>query len=172
MLLTDNYKDQQRQLHESNNFYGTSSGIYKNEICALINATNPAAVLDYGCGKGGSASFIKKPLTLYDPCIPGRDAKPLPADMVICTDVLEHIEPEFLDSILDDLQRLTKSIGFFSIHTGPAKKVLIDGRNAHLIQEEFRWWLPKLWERFEIMAYNRAGGGFYVIVVPRGKKWL
>lgn len=167
-LLTDNYKEQQRQLHDSNDSYGTSSGIYKNEICSIITQVNPVDVVDYGCGKGLSKAFINKPLTLYDPCIAGRDTRPEPADMVICTDVLEHIEPELLDNVLDDLQRLTKKVGFFAIHTGPAKKVLSDGRNAHLIQEEYRWWLPRLWDRFDIMAYNRAGGGFYVIVGLKG----
>lgn len=166
--LTDEYKAQQKDLHK-NEHYGTSSTIYKDHIKSVIDVFNPETVLDYGCGKGLSASFITKPLTLYDPCIKGRDTLPKPSEMVICTDVLEHIEPDCLGSVLDHLKELTLTVGFFSIHTGPAKKVLSDGRNAHLIQEDFRWWLPKLWERFDILSYNRGGGGFYVIVVPRGE---
>lgn len=168
MLLTSEYKDQQKQLHESNVSYGTSSTIYKSQISGLIDFFKPAGVLDYGCGKGRAADFITKPLALYDPCIAGRDSPPKPSAMVICTDVLEHIEPDCLVSVLDHLKDLTLRLGFFAIHTGPALKILNDGRNAHLIQEDFRWWLPKLWERFDILSYNQSGAGFYVIVVPRG----
>ena len=58
-------------------------------------------------------------------------------------------------------------VGFFTIHTGPAGKVLADGRNAHLIQQPSSWWLPKLCERFEIDHLQRTKGGFAVIVSPR-----
>jgi hypothetical protein len=32
----------------------------------------------------------------------------------------------------------------------PAKKLLPDGRNAHLIQQPRDWWLPRLAQRFAI----------------------
>jgi hypothetical protein len=65
--------------------------------------------------------------------------------------------------VLDDLQTITK-VGFFTVHTGPAKKFLTDGRNAHLIQNPARWWLPKLCERWDILKVSPTQGGFYVIV--------
>ena len=168
MRLTDEYKEQQKELHESNKNYGTSSFIYKSHILGVIDFFKPKNVLDYGCGKGLSKQFIDTPLTLYDPCIKGLDSDPDSADLVICTDVLEHIEPECLDDVLDHLQKLTDLAGFFSIHTGPAIKILSDGRNAHLIQQEYNWWLPKIWSRFDLVSYGRGGGGFYVIVTKRG----
>lgn len=169
MLLTDNYKDLQTQLHTSNSSYGTSSFIYKDQINELINVSGAKTALDYGCGKGLSLAFVNIPLTLYDPCIKERSTPPVPADIVICTDVLEHIEPDCLDSVLRDLKRLTLSVGFFSIHTGPAVKVLADGRNAHLIQEGEGWWLPKLRVLFNIVSCDKSGGGFYVKVTPKGE---
>jgi len=43
---------------------------------------------------------------------------PSPASFVACIDVLEHIEPELLDNVLDDLRRVTAQIGVFTVHTG------------------------------------------------------
>jgi hypothetical protein len=82
-------------------------------------------------------------------------------------DVLEHIEPDCLDDVLDDLKRVTKGIGFFTVACGPAAKVLPDGRNAHLIQEPPEWWLPKLLERFDLYTFQRMPGGFAVSVVSK-----
>ena len=100
----------------------------------------------------------------YDPAIPKWSEVPDPHEMVACIDVLEHIEPEFLDDVLDDLKRLTIRLGFFSIHTGPAVKTLSDGRNAHLIQEPPKWWLPKIMDRFELRSFSNVDNGFWVIV--------
>ena len=84
-----------------------------------------------------------------------------------CIDVLEHIEPELLDNVLDDLQRVVLHVGVFTVHTGAALKVLADGRNAHLIQRSPAWWLPKFMERFELVAFNRMPQGFWVGVEAR-----
>ena len=102
----------------------------------------------------------------YDPAFP-EYGKAVSADLVCCIDVLEHIEPELLDNVLDELGAITTRYGLYSIHTGPAIKVLADGRNAHLTQKPSSWWLPRLCERFEIEALNRTGGGFYVLVTPK-----
>ena len=94
----------------------------------------------------------------YDPCIAGLDSEPKPAEFVVCGDVLEHIEPEYLDNVLDDIQRVTLNTCYLIIATQPAMKILPDGRNAHLIQEGFGWWAPKLAARFNVMSYKNLGG--------------
>ena len=80
--------------------------------------------------------------------------------------MLEHIEPACLDEVLDDLERVTRKIGFFVIANRPAKKVLADGRNAHLIQEDVDWWRARLERRF---AMHQIGvkSEEYVFVVRR-----
>ena len=65
----------------------------------------------------------------YDPGVPEYADKPSPAEFVFCCDVLEHIEPEYLDDVLDHLEELTEKILFATVHTGPAGKILSDGRN-------------------------------------------
>ncbi|HET9469625.1 MAG TPA: hypothetical protein VFO24_00885, partial [Usitatibacter sp.] len=81
-------------------------------------------------------------------------------------DVLEHIEPECLDEVLDDLQRVTRKIGFFVIATREAEKTLPDGRNAHLIQEPIAWWAPRLEKRFTVSQVREMAGEFAVVVRP------
>ena len=80
------------------------------------------------------------------------------------------VREEAIDAVLDDLQRITRQVGFFSIHLGPAQKVLPDGRNAHLIQETVSWWLLRLAPRFEVFqlqTHQIYGHGFWIIVRPK-----
>jgi hypothetical protein len=79
-------------------------------------------------------------------------------------DVLEHIEPEYVDAVFDHLEDLTEVVLFATIHTVPAKKELSDGRNAHLTVQPMEWWLPKFLERFSIQTVQAEGpGGFFVL---------
>ena len=119
-------------------------------------------LLDYGCGSNLSlretlAPQRKLTYQAYDPGVPEYSGDPEPSDMVVCVDVLEHIEPEFLDDVLDHLMHLTQGVIFCSINTGPAGKTLSDGRNAHLIQQPMEWWLPRIWERFFIQKFQAVG---------------
>jgi hypothetical protein len=171
MLISEDYKAQQRELHQ-NEYYGTASVSYAPLVTNLINQLQIDEMLDYGAGKGRLAESIKPDrkllIELYDPAQPDWSDTPSPRQFVTCIDVLEHIEPELLNNVLNDLQRVTKQYGFFTIHTGPAVKVLNDGRNAHLIQEDFRWWLPKLWSRFDIHSMSHTPSGFNVVVKANG----
>jgi len=117
------------------------------QIAQLLNTRD---ILDYGCGQRTLEQALGFPIRNYDPAIPGLDTPPEPADLVVCTDVLEHIEPECLDDVLDDLRRVTRKVGFFVIANRPAKKILPDGRNAHLIQEGIDWWRPRIAARFAL----------------------
>jgi hypothetical protein len=166
-LITDYYRELNRKLHELP-YYGVSGRLYADRVRALTDELGTRDVLDYGCGKRTLETALGFAIHNYDPCIAGLDAPPKPADVVACIDVLEHIEPELLDGVLDDLKRLTKKVAFLYIATRPAKKFLSDGRNAHLIQRPVAWWLPKLAQRFEISAVEVHQGAFLVIVrAPR-----
>ena len=100
----------------------------------------------------------------YDPGVPRFCKEPLPAELVCCIDVLEHVEPEHLDGVLDDLERLCEGIVFLSFFTGPALKTLSDGRNAHLIQQPMQWWLPKFWSRWDIQTVQIGAEGTYFVI--------
>jgi 2-polyprenyl-3-methyl-5-hydroxy-6-metoxy-1,4-benzoquinol methylase len=171
MLISESYRGEQTALHNNHN-YGVASVEFAPIVTKIINQMQIAEMLDYGAGKGRLAQSIEPDhdisITHYDPAIPAWAETPDSHQFVTCIDVLEHIEPDLIDNVLDDLVRVTEIMGFFSIHTGPAVKVLSDGRNAHLIQEPSSWWLPKIMSRFELLSFTRTKNGFYVTV---GSKW-
>ena len=170
-LISDEYREMQRKLHE-NPDYGIASVGYAPLVAEILTAVGVRELLDYGAGKGRLGQtlrqHIKEPLTIhhYEPAVPEWSARPQPCVFVACIDVLEHIEPHLLDNVLDDLQRVTRGVGVFTVHTEPAVKTLPDGRNAHLIQRPPEWWLPKFMERFSLATFNRMPQGFFVTVEP------
>lgn len=169
MLITEEYRRLQQELHR-NPSYGTASVKYAPLVAEVVTAHGVREILDYGAGKGRLGETLKQimksPVTVhhYDPAIPQWSAPPQPCALVACIDVLEHIEPDCLPAVLDDLKRVVTRCGVFTVATGPAVKVLQDGRNAHLIQKPAAWWLPQFMERFELVAFNRVEGGFWIVV--------
>lgn len=84
--------------------------------------------------------------------------------MVACIDVLEHIEPELLENVLDDLCRLAEAVVFLTVTTIAAFKTLSDGRNAHLTQQPMSWWMPKFFDRWDIQTMQGISEhSFFVI---------
>jgi hypothetical protein len=166
MKITPGYLELNRSLH-AGGFYGISGVHWAKIVGQICQAIGSRDVLDYGCGQRTLEKALGFPIHNFDPCIAGLDAAPSPADLVVCTDVLEHIEPDCLDEVLDDLKRVTRRFGFFVIATRPALKTLPDGRNAHLIQEGESWWLPKISARFEVQKVDRVEGEFLLMVAAR-----
>lgn len=167
-MISDNYRAQLTQLHTERPDFGTSSVMYAPIVQKLIAQFKPRQFVDYGCGKQALKPHVPIPYIPYDPAIPEISAPPGPADFVMTSDVLEHLEPEYLDSVLDDLQRITRKVGFHVVHTGAALHHLPDGRNAHIIQEPAEWWLPKFLERFDLLRFERMSLGFFVLVAKKG----
>lgn len=99
--------------------------------------------------------------------IPELAERPTQHDLVVCSDVLEHIERECIVSVLLDLQSLTSKVLFIDVAMREAKKVLADGRNAHLIQESGSWWLTELIHFFEPVFFQTYDGGFVAVLMPK-----
>jgi len=83
---------------------------------------------------------------------------------------LEHIEPDYLNSVLNDIARCIKKVGYLVINTQPAKKFLADGRNTHLIQQNKDWWIEKLSKIFVIpeKGFRENGSELQVVITPKG----
>ena len=167
-LISDSYRAQLAQLHTERPDFGTSSTMYAPYVAQLIRQFRPSNFLDYGCGKQAIKPHITVPYIPYDPAIDYVSSAPPPCDMVMTSDVLEHLEPECLEEVMNDLQRVTKKIGFHVVHTGAALHHLPDGRNAHIIQQPPEWWLPKFIDRFDIIRMERMPLGFMVVVAKKG----
>lgn len=164
-VISEAYREMNAQLHAERPTYGAGGHRWADEV---IRHAGTHDVLDYGCGKGTLQQALGFVISEYDPAIPGKDGEPEPAGFVVCTDVLEHIEPEQLTAVLADLRRVTRYRGLFVIATRPANKTLPDGRNAHLIQESTAWWLGQLvkagFEVVEIAEDVKQAGEFMVVV--------
>jgi len=137
MTISPEYLAQQKELHKNPN-YGVASLQYAPLVIQLFDQTGAKSVSDYGAGKCnlqkkmhelGTTEFEYYP---HDPAF-SEYGEPKQADLVCCIDVLEHVEPEHLNAVLDDLKRIIRKVGLFTIHTGPAVKTLSDGRNAHSV---------------------------------------
>jgi len=149
MKITPEYLALNRELHARGE-YGVSGTRWAATVLQIAGMLGTRDILDYGCGQRTLEQSLGFAIRNYDPCIAGLDTPPQPADLVVCTDVLEHIEPACLDEVLDDLQRLTLKAALLVIANRPARKTLPDGRNAHLIQQGRDWWLKRLALRFSI----------------------
>lgn len=169
MKISPEYLEQNRALHQAGD-YGVQGWRWAQPVMQLCQDLHTRDVLDYGCGQRSLEKALGFPIRNYDPCIPGLDAPPEPADIVACTDVLEHIEPACLDEVLDDLKRVTRVAGLFLVNTRPAMKFLPDGRNAHLIQEPKSWWLPRFEKRFQVSQVRELEGEFAVLVRARAAR--
>ena len=148
MSVSKSYKAMLVEMHGKTK-WGTSGDRWSGHVQARIVASQAKTVLDYGCGHGTMKRSLQRALPKldvreFDPGIVGKDSPPEPADLVTCTDVLEHVEPDMLDETLDALVALARRELFLVVSCRPANAVLPDGRNAHLIVEAPRWWLSQL----------------------------
>ena len=172
--ISEEYRKLQQELHENPN-YGIASTHFAPIVSDIIKVFKINSLTDYGAGKTRLFESLEKLNNTpkeyfpYDPAFP-EYGKPKTADLVCCIDVLEHIEQIFIDNVIKELSLITKNIGFYTVHMGPAGKFLSDGRNAHLIQKPTSWWLEKIIKFFDIIQLselNMMGKGFWLIVKPK-----
>ena len=149
-LISPGYLKEQQHLHfdhPKKHKYGTGGPMWIEQIRDVIRSSHHVTVIDYGCGKGLLAKMLMVQCQSYDPAIPEFSKLPHPADLVVCLDVLEHIEPEFLDNVLDHLVSLAEKQLFVAVSLKEAGRVLRDGRNAHLIVKDPEWWTKQIVKR-------------------------
>ncbi len=108
-------------------------------------------ILDYGCGQGQFKQELENlrkdeyKIFEYDPGITGKEKLPeSPVDLVMCADVLEHIEPDKIDNVIQHIYELSKMGCYLVISLCSTKVILPDGRNAHLLIKPVEWWIQKL----------------------------
>ena len=115
MLVSPEYTAQQQQLHEGGVYGGMGEPPYGRMIAEIVNKLDVRHLLDYGCGSRlsllrqfGVKQLIKHPFKYqaYVPCVERYETAPVPAEMVVCLDVLEHIEEDCIDEVLDHMMRM------------------------------------------------------------------
>lgn len=157
MLISPEYQQLCKQLHIDSPGWG--DGARMRDPAAIFDYCTELKtqdVLDYGCGKGALKEKFPFPIKEYDPAIPGKEHGNVPTDVVVCLDTMEHIELGLLPNVLEDLRRCTKKLLVMTINTGPAQRLLPDGRNAHLIQKPLGWWKDRLELYFTILGIKEV----------------
>ena len=115
----------------------------------VVNKEKPSFILDYGCGRSKLMEVLSrkeyvKNVYRYDPAVEEYNSLPVSSvDLVICTDVLEHIPREFLYRIVYKIYKLSDRV-FFSIGLTEATMILPNGENAHCTVMTKDWWLGYL----------------------------
>lgn len=172
-LISSNYTEMQRTLHAAPRGYGGRGNKWAGIVMQIASEYGATSILDYGAGAGTLAVTLKAtlPSTIrvseYDPAIKGKESLPDFADLVVCTDVLEHIEPECLDNVLAHLRSLARKALFIVVSTKASNKVLSNGKNAHLIIRPARWWK----KRFLVAGFTLHNPPTVVRQVPE-KEWV
>ena len=177
--LIDSYK----VLHEEE---GKFKGISLTPLVpTLINVTkenNCKTLLDYGCGKAipydkdrCKEVGLKNPVQelcniesfdLYDPAYDKYAELPdKKYDIVVCTDVLEHVAEQDIDYVLTQILSRSNKVVFLNISCRPAvkhfKEGKFKGKNVHISVFDPSWWghkIGNIWNNFNhLKIYTLCG---------------
>ena len=132
MITNKNYVEQYKLLNDKNKLYYESNlSIFNmiNEISLFINYLKPKNILDYGCGNGVLLKLLRHKypeinIDGYDPAI--KEFSVIPQnhyDMIINTDVLEHIPKSDIGDVVNHIKSLSNNV-FFCLHHGKAWTIL------------------------------------------------
>tara|TARA_R100000808_G_C2081311_1_gene105018 strand:+ start:53 stop:598 length:546 start_codon:yes stop_codon:yes gene_type:complete len=163
--------DLYKTLHEQDPSYGATSIGYLLEVEKIIKQRKFGAfdelnsVIDFGCGKGTllkalNDSNLSVNVDGYDPAIPEyKDLPDKKYDMLICTDVLEHVYEDELRGVYNQFDILDPSVMYLVVCTREAYSILPDGTNAHKTIKDICWWIKELKNYFdnysvELLRYN------------------
>jgi 2-polyprenyl-3-methyl-5-hydroxy-6-metoxy-1,4-benzoquinol methylase len=151
MLISEEHRSNETKKHIADPDYGGECIQYAEHISTMVNAMQIDDVLDYGAGKGELHRHLaldhEIALHLYDPAIKQIADSPEPHDLVLCINVLEHVEEECLEDVMNDLARCAK-------------------HNIFLVIKEdmpMEWWLPHVMKRFRIESLVRSDIDFFLI---------
>ncbi len=148
-LISDKYLNLNRQMHNAPAAFGGSGWKHAEKILEFRKELGAKSILDYGCGMGSLQARLRTlgydgVVAEYDPAVKGKDKLPRPADLVVCTDVLEHVERDCVDNVLKHLRALTRMGCYMAIANRPANRFLPDGQNAHCTVEHPDWWAARI----------------------------
>ncbi len=147
-LISAAYKDLLVTKHVGKPWGGAGKS-WVPTILPLLNKfpPGPIVVLDYGCGRGTFKPALEEmhpevTVLEYDPGVLGKDTlPPTPVDYVVCTDVMEHVEAEYVVDTLRMINWLAVHGVFFDIDLALSGSFLPDGRNTHITVRPAKWWM-------------------------------
>ena len=168
-LISESYRRLNAQLHSDTNVkYGYKGHQQADEVQRLAKERGCADILDYGAGKRTLEAAMKERGTnirSYDPAIDEIAGEPEPADLVVCSDVLEHIEPSKLQAVVAHLRKVTRQWLFLRVCTVPCtSKTLPDGSDPHRIVKPLHWWRDALFPHFRIQSSISRDDQYFTVI--------
>lgn len=155
-LYSEEYKEELEYQHATSN-WGDAGASCAKDVKVFCDKHNYTEILDYGSGQGNTSRALRLlgcSVVEYEPGIKEKSALPAPSEFVLCNDVMEHIEPDYLKNVLTHIKLLTKCHVFFTIACYPAVKLLSNGNNAHLIVQSPKWWIKRISSNFDIQIQS------------------
>ena len=192
--LIDSYK----VLHqEEGKFKGISLVPLVPTLMSLVKENNCKTLLDYGCGKAIPYDKDRckevdlrhpiqklcnlKSFDLYDPAYEKYATLPdKKYDIVVCTDVLEHIAEQDIDYVLTEILSRSDKIVFLNISCQPAlkhfKQGKFKGKNVHISVFDPSWWghkIGNIWNKFnhlKVYTLCETKEGTHATCIKKEKK--
>lgn len=150
-FISRTYREMMQEMRAEG--WGKSAYKRAEQIASIASFLRVESILDYGCGQGTLLQQLGKikweglnriDFHEYDPCVISKNLFPVPSDLVLCLDVLEHVEEEFVDRVILHLWALAKKFLLITVSLCEADAVLPDGCNAHLVVQPKDWWDEKM----------------------------
>lgn len=166
--ISREYQEHLCKEHSNSNWGSTGAKYSGDRVLSLLRSRPQIqTVLDFGAGKQSLGEYIIRQdlgrsnieWTNYDPGVPGIDQIPNKTfDLVVTSDVLEHVEIEALPSVLATLQRLTKQVLFNDIACYPTGAIFGEGpykgQDMHLNVSDPSWWRRYFTEHLSLQEFE------------------
>ncbi|MBN1929326.1 MAG: methyltransferase domain-containing protein [Chlorobiaceae bacterium] len=149
--------DQYKEIHRNHPGYGQGGNAHHFYLATIMYMLGLHDAIDFGCGKGGLANQLSEnpgfTCSRYDPAIPGIDVLPNKTfDIVVNTDVLEHVPEAELDGVMRDFRKLSTN-AIIIPHLAKATRILPNGENAHCtIKTPAEW--ATMFKRYYAYVYE------------------
>jgi len=175
VTITEEYCKLNEALHiQPGVLYGYKGAEQAPRVKNLAKRHHCPSILDYGAGKQTLSAELRASgctdVRDYDPAIPAIAAPPAKADLVVCSDVLEHVEPECVNATLNHLRDVTGKLALVRICVVPCvSKALPDGSDPHRSVHSRAWWCDELQGKFELVRSLEESDERYFSVLLRPK---
>jgi hypothetical protein len=150
--VSSEYEQTLTDQHKAIKWGGTAFKWAGEDVKKLLGKRSYAleTALDYGCGQEAmKANFPELKWHGYDPGIPEKAEKPTGQfDLVVCNDVMEHVEREHVEAVLQEIADYAKTVVLLNIACTAAHGVFTSGprvgQDVHITQRPPEWWAEKV----------------------------